>query len=186
MPMLDGLVQQQGQIIGSLGGQTAQEAIDSSQNYVNQYFQIEGEAANSITKGIMILRPGKEQGKVEAMVQFEGAPEEYYDGIYEASTMHLTLNPTNTQYSFTGASKEENAQKNDAHQKIESGTYDLAQYGLAASLDLDFFKDVNEKDPDHPVMTFSGITELDNQYVKMKSLLSGTKLSDALTKEGGN
>lgn len=45
---------------------------------------------------------------------------------------------------------------------------------------------LSKKDPDHPVMTFSGITELDNQYVKMKSLLSGTKLSDALTKEGGN
>ena len=186
MPMLDGLVQQQGRIIGSLGGQASQEALEQEQNYVNQYFEIEGQQANAVNKGIMVLRPGSSEGLVEAVVRFEGAPDEYYEGPYNKTTMQLTLNPKNTDYAFQGASKERNAENNAYHQKIESGTYNLADYGLAAGMELLIDKDVNPGDPDHPVLTFTGKTELDNEYVKMKADLSGTKVSDEMTLPGGN
>ena len=57
---------------------------------------------------------------------------------------------------------------------------------VAAGMELLIDKDVNPGDPDHPVLTFTGKTELDNEYVKMKADLSGTKVSDEMTLPGGN
>ena len=186
MPMLDGLVQQQGQIIGSLGGQASQEALEQEQNYVNQYFQIEGQYAKQVSRGTMVLRPGTKDGLVAAAVKYEEGPVQTFEGPFDKTTMRLTLNPTNTDYAFEGASKERNAENNAYHQKIESGTYNLADFGLAAGMELLISKETDPNDPKHPVLTFAGMTELDNQFVKMKADLRGTKISDETTSLGGN
>ncbi len=176
MPMFDGLVSLQGQIVGNLGGQAPQEAVEQAQNYANQYYQAENQVVQSVAKGKMIIRPTDHESLVDVSVKFEGeAPLQEYDGSYNKQTMELILSPKETLYSFTGASEERNAENNAYHQKIESGTYDLRDFGLVPGMELKFSVGT---DTEHRAMTFTGESALDNEYVTYTSVLSGTKISD--------
>ncbi len=177
-PMLGGLVDQQAKTIGglSLGPGDPQEAKQQVKDYRDQYYQKENEIANSVSKGTMIIRPTMKIDVVEASIKYPDAPEELYEGTYDKKTKLLKLERKDTTYSFEGST--DNAENNAAHQKIESGTYDLKDFGLAPGLDLQIAEGPDPKDPSKQIMTFTGELNINNQFIILKTKLSGTKLSD--------
>ena len=179
-PLLGGMVDLQNKTISrqNLGPDAPQEAKQQVKDFTDQYYQKENEISNSVSKGKMIVRPTIEIDVAEVSLKFPEAPEELYKGTYNRKTMQLTLERKNTLYSFTGADKEYNALQNEYHKKIESGTYDLKDFGLAPGMVLQIASEPDKKNPSKTIMTFTGDLDVDNQFVKLKSKLSGTKLSD--------
>ncbi|WP_029199613.1 zinc ribbon domain-containing protein [Oribacterium sp. NK2B42] len=179
-PLLGGMVDLQNKTISrqNLGPDAPQEAKQQVKDFTDQYYQKQNEISNSVSKGKMIVRPTIELDVAEVSLKFPEAPEELYKGTYNRKTMQLTLERKNTLYSFTGADKEYNALQNDYHKKIESGTYDLKDFGLAPGMVLQIASEPDKKNPSKTIMTFTGDLDVNNQLVKLKSKLSGTKLSD--------
>ena len=179
-PLLGGMVDLQNKTISrqNLGLDAPQEAKQQVKDFTDQYYQKQNEISNSVSKGKMIVRPTIEIDVAEVSLKFPEAPEELYKGTYNRKTMQLTLERKNTLYSFTGADKEYNALQNEYHKKIESGTYDLKDFGLAPGMVLQIASEPDKKNPSKTIMTFTGDLDVDNQFVKLKSKLSGTKLSD--------
>lgn len=165
-PMLDQYINIMGSAAGmAAGGDDAVGQIvgDSLKQYAEEYGKISGELSNSTTKGKMVIKPSEKKGEVKVAVKFEGeAPLEKYNGTYDETTMILKL------------------QREDTNYKDSKGNvYDLSKFGLAPGMELTIYKDVNEKDPDHPIMTFEGTTAMDNQFASFNSKLSGKKISDS-------
>ncbi|MCR5008575.1 MAG: zinc ribbon domain-containing protein [Oribacterium sp.] len=179
-PLLGGMVDLQNKTISrqNLGPDAPQEAKQQVKDFTDQYYQKENEISKSVSKGKMIVRPTIEIDVAEVSLKFPDAPEELYKGTFNRKTMQLTLERKNTLYSFTGADKEYNALQNEYHKKIESGTYDLKDFGLAPGMVLQIASEPDKKNPSKTIMTFTGDLNVDNQFVKLKSKLSGTKLSD--------
>ena len=179
-PLLGGMVDLQNKTISrqNLGPDAPQEAKQQVKDFTDQYYQKQNEISNSVSKGKMIVRPTIEIDVAEVSLKFPEAPEELYKGTYNRKTMQLTLERKNTLYSFTGADKEYNALQNEYHKKIESGTYDLKDFGLAPGMVLQIASEPDKKNPSKTILTFTGDLDVDNQFVKLKSKLSGTKLSD--------
>ena len=179
-PLLGGMVDLQNKTISrqNLGPDAPQEAKQQVKDFTDQYYQKQNEISNSVSKGKMIFRPTIEIDVAEVSLKFPEAPEELYKGTYNRKTMQLTLERKNTLYSFTGADKEYNALQNEYHKKIESETYDLKDFGLAPGMVLQIASEPDKKNPSKTIMTFTGDLDVDNQFVKLKSKLSGTKLSD--------
>ena len=162
-PMMDQFVGLMGAAAGSAAGSDAVgEAVgDALNSYIDSYNAAGQAQASAVTTGKMVISPTDKKGIVKAVVKFEEGPEQTYEGPYDDTLMLLKLEPKDTMYTDS-----------------KGNTYDLKKFGLAAGMELWVSKDVNESDPDHPLMTFTGESSMDNQFASFKTTLTGTKISD--------
>lgn len=99
---------------------------------------------------------------MEAVLHFEGAPEQIYEGSYDRDGKELRLRPQNTLYTDS-----------------QGNQYNLAEYGLSAELKLQFSGDGSAGARNGAVNRFTGESAMDNQFASFRTIYTGTKLSDA-------
>lgn len=166
-------------IIFSFGSKALDPAVDLYNKAVDQYGDMYGLDSISGLSGLGNMYKGMQQdqqskatliikskdvfGKdYEATFKYTtGAPDETYDGIFDASTMKLTLKPRD---------------KNVTDSRGNS--YNLGQYGLQADVNLQI--KAQKDDSGKSVLTFTGESANDpnNSIVSYSLTMTGTKVSD--------
>ena len=166
-------------IIFSFGSKALDPAVDLYNKAVDQYGDMygldsisglsdlgnmyKGMQQDQQSKATLIIKPKDVFGKdYEATFKYTtGAPDETYDGIFDASTMKLTLKPRD---------------KNVTDSRGNS--YNLGQYGLQADVNLQI--KAQKDDSGKSVLTFTGESANDpnNNIVSYSLTMTGTKVSD--------
>ena len=163
----------------SFGSKTIDPAVDLYEKTVEQYGDIYGldsisglSDLGSMYKGMqkdqqskaqLIIKPKDVFGsRYEAVFKYDtGAPDETYDGIFDASAMKLVLKPCD---------------KNVTDSKGNS--YNLGQFGLQADINLKI--EAKKDNSGKSVLTFTGegANDQNNKIVNYSLKLTGTKVSD--------
>ncbi len=163
----------------SFGSKTIDPAIDLYEKAVDQYGDMygldsisglsdlggmyKGLQQDQQSKAQLIIKPKDVFGSsYEATFKYTtGAPDETYDGIFDASTMKLILKPRD---------------KNVTDSRGNS--YNLGQFGLQADINMQI--EAKKDDAGKNVLTFTGESANDqnNKIVNYTIKMTGTKISD--------
>lgn len=154
-PMLDQYIEMMREAAGN-------DASGDISRYIEEYNRAMGEQSKTVSRGRMVLRPSPREGIMEAVLHFEGAPEQIYEGSYDRDGKELRLRPQNTLYTDS-----------------QGNQYNLAEYGLSAELKLQFSGDGSAGARNGAVNRFTGESAMDNQFASFRTIYTGTKLSDA-------